>query len=159
MSREFYKITFMEITADAKKRLAALIEERDAPLAPLAAKIGVSQSTLWNFIYGETKNFSKIHLLATELKVSLDWIIGGDVAPPAGKAERALMQVSESARDGFAGPDKIFLREIAVAVAALARDYPKLGNEAIGAIALALWADLKTGKLAGVKKIAAEARR
>ena len=70
----------MDISPDAKKRLAALIEERDAPLAPLAAKIGVSQSTLWNFIYGNTKNFSKIHRLATELKVSLDWLLNGDAA-------------------------------------------------------------------------------
>jgi len=90
----------MEISADAKKRIALLIEERDQPLAALAAKIGVSQSTLWNFIYGQTRNFSKIHRLATELKVSLDWILGRATA-------QSPDAVSRLAEPGESGPDLV----------------------------------------------------
>jgi phage repressor protein C with HTH and peptisase S24 domain len=72
----------MEVTAEVKDRLSSLIEEREVPLAPLAAKIGVSQSTLWNFIYGDTRNFSKLHRLVAELNVSLDWVLGNTQAPP-----------------------------------------------------------------------------
>ena len=159
----------MEINAEAKKRLSALIEERDAPLAPLAAKIGVSQSTLWNFIYGGTKNFSKIHRLATELRVSLDWIVNGD--QPRGRAgtERDGLRLSEPPSGGFkhntADRDGDIVREIALVAARLARDYPKLDEEIICAIAVTIGADLKSGKLPvargknATKAIAAEAQK
>ncbi len=142
----------MEITAEAKKRLSCMIEERDAPLAPLAAKIGVSQSTLWNFIYGGTKNFSKIHRLATELKVSLDWILNGD--GPVARHENKAGRISENlSGHDFKYPsaathnDRLLVREITLAVARLVREYPRLADDAVAAIALAVWGDVKDGKL------------
>ncbi len=160
----------MEINAEAKKRLSALIEERDAPLAPLAAKIGVSQSTLWNFIYGGTKNFSKLHRLATELKVSLDWILYGDAVAGRSAATRDGTRLAEPGDAGFKHKtdvenDKAVMREVALAAARLARDYPALPDAAIGAIALTIGAGLKEGRLPmprgkGVsREIAAEMKR
>lgn len=71
----------MQMTHEAKKRIADLIEKRQLKLAPLAKKIGTSYSTLWNFIHGETENFGKIQPLADALGVSLSWIQhGGDMA-------------------------------------------------------------------------------
>ncbi|MDE2030407.1 MAG: helix-turn-helix transcriptional regulator [Alphaproteobacteria bacterium] len=133
----------MEITAAAKKRLASLIEERGLPLAPLAAKIGVSQSTLWNFVYGGTRSFSKIHLLATELKISLDWILQGDRAVAHGN-KRAVRLAEEG--NVFGGNEKA--RRMAATLAArVARDYPQLPVDAVVAIVLAATAHkMKTAK-------------
>lgn len=61
----------MKVDDEIKKKLANRIQERSLGLTELSAKIGTSYSTLWNFLYGQTRNFSKLPQLANLLDFSL----------------------------------------------------------------------------------------
>jgi len=110
----------MEATAEVKHRLSSLIETRKVSLAPLAAKIGVSQSTLWNFIYGDTKNFSKLQRLATELNISLDWILSGD-GVSHGNGKVPANSPGHDGLDGRDGLDGYSLRSLTSTIPILGR--------------------------------------
>lgn len=68
----------MKIGIETKQRAARIVKERNIDVAPLARKVGVSQSTLWNFLFGKTHNFGNLQQLAVEIGVSLDWLLNGD---------------------------------------------------------------------------------
>jgi hypothetical protein len=61
----------MKVSLETKKRTAQLVEKSGLGIGLLAKKIGTSYSTLWNFLYGDTRNFGKIQELADELGLSL----------------------------------------------------------------------------------------
>jgi lambda repressor-like predicted transcriptional regulator len=62
----------MQIDDEIKKKLVARIEERELKLPRLSKQLGTSYSTLWNFLYGQTINFSKLPQLAKLLDFSLE---------------------------------------------------------------------------------------
>lgn len=65
-----------DITA-VKKRAAAAFEDSGKSQEDAAKAIGVSQSTLWNFLYGKTKNFGNIVELCRYFEITLDWLMTG----------------------------------------------------------------------------------
>lgn len=85
----------MRVTLETKKRAALLVEQSGLSLNALAKAVGVSYSTLWNFLNGDTRNFGKIQELADALGVSLYELTTGSFREePSRRA-----QAADSARD------------------------------------------------------------
>lgn len=71
----------MKSDPNVKLRAAALadklIKDKKYNQETLAQAVGVSQSTLWNFLWGKTKNFGELARLADALNVSFDYLMTG----------------------------------------------------------------------------------
>lgn len=86
----------MKVNLETKKRAAQLVEKSGLSIGALARKIGTSYSTLWNFLYGDTRNFGKIQELADELGLTLYQLttknLDDNAARPAPAFDRATGQ-------------------------------------------------------------------
>lgn len=80
----------MKIDRKMKDIIASAIEERGLSHTAIAKKIGVGQSTLWNFIYGKTENFGKLPQLADAVGLPLATLLGKDKASPDHPIDREV---------------------------------------------------------------------
>lgn len=83
----------MRITKDitaVKQRARQAFDATGKSQDVIAATIDVRQSTLWNFLYGETKNFGKISEFCEAVGITLDWLLTGISGEPPSNYQENL---------------------------------------------------------------------
>lgn len=82
----------MKIVREIKEILATEIETRGLSLTGIAREIGVSQSTLWNLVYGKTENFGKLPQLAKALGIPIERLISDQPITAKNSPEPILIE-------------------------------------------------------------------